>query len=203
MTTSLAEKVAHKTLYRQGTPVRVAARYFAAAGYAIGPGGLTLTEGGITLQKGAMYGMGASSSPDLVILTDVSDDKVKYVSYPFNGSPRTIEAWIAKDLLAKGTRQRLKQYGKYMDPKTKSSMESLLKGGKGRSENMNDWKQVTVQAIASEPGVDQWRAAEQYGNVGGLDDDKHGMIYEIETFQKTVPEIKKDKRLKVLKVSNR
>jgi hypothetical protein len=149
-----------------------------------------------------MYGMGASSSPSLVILTEVSDEKVKYLDYPFNGSPRSIEAWIAKDLLTKGTRTWLKTYGKY-DPKLKSSMESLLGGGKGRSENLNDWKQITVQAVAADPGSDEWRTAEEYGNVAGLDSKEHGMIYEIETFQKSLAEIKKDKRLKVLKVTNR
>lgn len=174
-----------------------------AAGYVIGPRGLQEPESGITLQKGAMYGLGASSSPSLVILTDVSDTKVKYVTYPFSGSPLTMEAWIAKDLLAKGTRTYLRNGGSYIDKKLKSSMESLLKGGKGISENMNDWKQVTIQAVAAEPGKDEWRAAEEYGNVGGLDDPEHGMIYEIESFNSEVPKIKKDKRLKVLKVVNR
>lgn len=202
--TDTASKVAHEYLHRQGTPTRVAARFYTkeAAGYAIGPGGLTPTESGITLQKGAMYGLGASSSPSLVILTEVSDSKVKYLTYPFNGSPLSLEAWIAKDLLTKGTRTWLKSHGKYQ-PKTRSSMESLLKGGKGRTENLNDWKEITVQAIAAEPGKDEWRTAEQYGNVGGIDSDEHGEIYEIEAFQKDLADIKKDKRLKVLKVKKR
>lgn len=204
MADPLAERIAHQTLHRLGTPLRVAAKYVkTAGGYVVGPGGLEAPESNITLQKGAMYGLGASSSPNLVILTDVSDTKIKYLNYPYNGSPSTMEAWIAKDLLAKGTRTYLRTYGSHIDKKLKSSMESLLKGGKGISENMNDWKQVTIQAVAADPGKDEWRAAEEYGNVGGLDDPEHGQIYEIEAFNSEVPKIKKDKRLKVLKVVNR
>lgn len=203
MADPIAERIAHQTLHRLGTPLRVAARYVKEAGYAIGPGGLQNTESGITLQKGAMYAIGASSSPQLVILTEVSDSKIKYVTYPFDGSPSTMEAWIAKDLLAKGTRTYIRTYGSHMDKKLKSSMQSLLNGGKGIAENMNDWKRVTIQAVAAEPGKDEWRAAEEYGSVGDLDDPEHGQIYEIEAFNSEVPKIKKDKRLKVLKVVNR
>lgn len=196
-------KLSRKQAHRQGTPVRVAARFLkSAAGYRIGPSGLEDTESGITLQKGAMYGLGASSSPTLVILTDVSDTKVKYVAYPFDGSPLSMEAWIAKDLLARGTRTWLKTHGQY-DSKRRSSMESLLKGGKGRTEKLSDWKKIVVEAVSSEPGKDEWRAAEEYGNVAGINSDEHDEVYEIETFQKELPEIKKDKRLKILKVKNR
>lgn len=201
MTDTAADKVAHQYLHRHGTPTRVAAR-FVEAGYVLGPGGLEETSSGITLQKGSMYALGASSSPQLVILTEANDSKVKYLMYPFDGSAQTMEAWIAKDLLTKGTRTWLKTYGKY-HPKLRSSMESLLKGGRGKVENLNDWKQITVQVVSAEPGKDEWRTAELYGNVGGLNSDEHGEIYEIETFQKELSEIKKDKRLKVLKVKNR
>lgn len=182
---------------------RVARRHLEAAGYAIGPRGLEETESGITLQKGAMYGMGASSSPQLVVLTDVSDSKIKYKVYPFQGSDKTIERWIGQDLLAKGTRTHLKYYGAHMDKLVKSSMESLLQGGKGRVENLDDYKPIRVLTVSADPDVDEWRTAEQYGNVGGLIGKDGETQYEIDTYQKTLPEIKKDRRLKVLKVEPR
>lgn len=192
------------------TAYRIAARFVTAAGnrFVIGPGGLEEPGGsGINLQKGAMYGLGASSSPTRVVLTDVTDEKVKYVEGPyFQGSARTMEAWIARDLLEKGTRTLLKAYGKYMDPKLRSSMESLLKGGKGRVEKLNDYKPIKVDAVATDPNKDEWRTAEQYGSVGGREETIQGkevMVYEIDSTQGELADIKRDKRLKVLKVSPR
>jgi hypothetical protein len=150
-----------------------------------------------------MYGMGASSSPDTVILTSVGEDQVKYLLYPFDGSPHSIQTWIAKDLLTRGTQQYLKTYGTHMDKKTKASMESLLQGGKGRTEKMSDWKRVVIHAVATDPDKDEWYTAEQYGNVGGRDGEDGRTTYEIEAFQSEVAKVKKDPRLEVIKVVDR
>lgn len=172
-----------------------------AKGYVVCAKGLEDPVGPeITLQKGAMYGMGASSSPQTVVLTEVTDSKVKYRTWPFQGGDKTIEAWIARDLLDKGTRTLLKR--RRLDPKLKSSMESLLRGGKGRVEKLEDYKPIEVEVEATDPSKDEWYAAEEYGNVAGRQDGET-MVYIIDMLQKELSELKKDRRFKVLKVKPR
>ncbi len=176
-----------------------------AGGYVIGPRGLEKPNPKITLQDGAAYYLGASSSPQFVILTDVSDKMVKYKSYPFDGSELRMERWIAADLLDKGTRTALKTYGSHMDPDLKHAMESLPRGGKGRKENMHDYKRVTVTVEPTEAyqGKDMWYAAEEYGGVaGGVDDDESVTQYHITTNNKSVEQLRNDRRFKVIKVQN-
>lgn len=183
---------------------RVLDRYKKAGGWALGPKGLEPPKSLITLQEGAAYYLGASSSPTFVVLTDVSGDRVKYKKYPFTGSEQVMEKWIAADLLTKGTQTYLKMYGKYVPEDMRRSMESLLRGGKGKKEDLDDYKPVTIHLQNAEElkGQDLWRAAEEYGNVAGLETDD-GMEYVVEAEQRQVEEVKKDPRFKVLKVESR
>lgn len=185
----------------------VVQRYKAAAGRAVlGPGGLERPTGaGITLQEGAAYWLGASSSPQMVILTKVTDDKVRYKAYPFTGSDKGMERWIAADLLYRGSTTHLRDYGRYMDPGLKHSLESLLKGGKGRKEDMDSYRPVTLVLTPADDkkGEDLWYAAEEYGGVGGREDDKEGYVYEVSTSKGVAEKAKNDRRFKVLEVKNR
>ncbi len=168
--------------------------------------GIVAPEGAhITLQKGCPYYLGASSMPDFVILTDVDDDRVSYEKSPFKGNKIRIERWIAADLIAKGTKRGLETYGDVMSPDLKASMVSCLKGGKGRPVDIEDYRPVTVDAIPSEKykGQDLWRAAEEYGNVGGRYDKEDEMTYEIDTNRLRAEKMKNDSRFQVLKVTKR
>lgn len=172
----------------------------------IGPGGLEKPKGsGLTLQEGAAYWLGASSSPQMVILTDVTDKMVSYKRYPFTGPAQKLERWIASDLLARGTAQHLKQYGSHMDPELKRSLESLLRGGKGRKEDPDDYRPVTITLAPADAqaGKDLWYAAEEYGGVGGEEQPDGTMHYLVDTQKKNVDQAKSDPRFKVLKVENR
>jgi len=197
----VAARHRHQTLLN-----RIAQRYRVAKGYAIGPGGLE-TPGGknLTLQEGAAYWLGASSSPQMVILTDVTDDRVKYKTYPFTKGDQVMERWIAADLLARGTATHLKQYGSHMDPGLKRSLESLLAGGKGRKEDMDSYKPVTLVLTPADDmkGQDLWYAAEEYGGVGGREDAKEGYVYEVASSKGRAEQAKNDRRFKVLKVTPR
>lgn len=186
---------------------RVVGAVVAAGGYSIGPGGLekNTSGGSMTLQEGAMYALGASSSPSLVVLTSVSEDTVKYKVWPFDGADRGLASWIARDLLSKGTATYLKMRGAQMakfDPDLKRSMESLLKGGKGRKEKLSDYEPVTIHAEATIEG-DLWYQAEAYGNVGSYTDDDGKTVYEISTQRRELDRVKADKNFKVVKVENR
>jgi hypothetical protein len=172
----------------------------------IGPKGLQQPGGkSLTLQEGAAYWMGASTSPKMVIVTDVTDDRVKFKSYPFTGGAQTLERWIAADLFAKGSETHLKQYGAYMDPDLKRSLESLLRGGKGRKEDMDDYRPVTMTLAPADDqkGEDLWYAAEEYGGVGGQTQDDGTMYYMVDTEKRNVEKAKNDRRFKVVKVENR
>jgi hypothetical protein len=172
----------------------------------IGPKGLQKPGGtNLTLQEGAAYWMGASTSPKMVIVTDVTDDRVKFKSYPFTGSPQVLERWIAADLFAKGTEMQLRQYGAHMDPGLKRSLESLLRGGKGRKEDMDDYHPVTMTLAPADDqkGEDLWYAAEEYGGVGGQHQDDGGMHYVVDTEKRNVERAKNDPRFRVVEVKNR
>lgn len=171
----------------------------------IGPKGLQQPGGtSLTFQEGAAYWMGASTSPKMVIVTDVTDDRVKFKSYPFTGSPQVLERWIAADLFSKGTERYLQMYGAHMDPGLKHSLESLLRGGKGRKEDMDDYRPVTM-TLAPADGMegDLWYAAEEYGGVGGQHQDDGTMHYIVDTEKRNAERAKNDRRFKVLEVKNR
>lgn len=184
---------------------RVATKHLAIQRAVFGPGGLTAPGGKtLTLQEGAAYWMGASTSPQMVILTSVTDDRLKYKAYPFTGGEKTIERWIGADLLERGTRTYLKLYGRHIEPDLRSSLQRLLDGGKGRKEDPKDYKPIKIHAVATDEfdGQDLWRQAEQYGGVGSYE--KDGVtVYEISAQNKVLDSIKSDRHFKVIKVEDR
>lgn len=168
--------------------------------YSIEEGGLRkLERRNITLEPGAVYALGASSSPSLIIITKADDNFISYRSYPYKKDMR-IERVIGEDLIAKGTETWLKTYGKY-HPEFARSMKSGLKGGKVTRYKLSDFERVTAYA---EPvgGSDSelWRDAEQYGNVSFNTADN---VFEIETDGFRLKELRKDKNFKVVKVASR
>lgn len=184
---------------------RVASNHVAISRGVLGPGGIKAPGGSkLTMQEGAAYWLGASTSPKMVILTSVTDDRVKFKTYPFTGGDQTMERWIAADLLDQGTRTYLKMYGRHIDPDLKQSLESLLRGGKGRKEDMKDYKPVTIHVRAAPgfEGEDLWYEAEQYGGVGSRDDEGF-TIYEINAQNKAVEMVKNNRKFKIIKVENR
>lgn len=178
----------------------------------IGAGGLQKPGGGkVSILPNREYWLGASSSPQHIIVTKVSDDRVTYRTYPYD-KDHFIQKWIAADLIEKGSTTHLKRYGQYMGPEDKRSLEDLLKGGKGKKVSLKDFEQVTV-LVGKGKGHEErdlWREAERYGNVGGLagpsgdmSGTAHDFRYEIDTNRKVLKKLQKDKRFEVMKVSKR
>lgn len=161
----------------------------------IGPGGIEPPKNVALVAPGRYY-MGASSSPKLVIITAVGPESITYYD-PYDGSKRTMQRWIAEDLIAKGTATWLKTYGKY-HPKDAAELKKALEGKPPKKTKLKDWDRIVVhvQAKSGDPyGETVWRAAERYGSVGGMTQPDGSEVLEIRGFRKGVEGAKKDPNL--------
>lgn len=74
-------------------------------------GGVVAAES-VSLTKGHVYAMGASSSPDMIQIDYVTDDRIGYHrTYKWDGKVSVIERWIGEDLIAQGERTFKARYG--------------------------------------------------------------------------------------------
>lgn len=163
--------------------------------FVIGAGGLTRPKS-YEVKKGFVYGMGASSSPHLVYITDVTADRIKYKNYPFDGRELVVERWIGEDLIRQGTETKLRdnevlqrQYG--------------FKRPIAVKINPRKYKPVIAYAIATVPAgktreTDPWYWAEEYGGVGARETPQ-GYEYRINTSFGDLARLRKDKRFKVVR----
>jgi len=150
------------------------------------------------------YWLGASSSPDHIVVTAVDSKWITFMRYPYQ-SAQKIEYDIGKSLIDQGSRTHLATYGKHMSPADKSSLDDLLRGGKGREVDPGDFKRtkVTVKFVGKpedDPRGDKdgWYAAEHYGGVGGFKLPDGSEALEIETDVAGFKAIQKDKLFKVI-----
>lgn len=163
-------------------------------------GGLSALET-ILLVPNSVYFIGASTSPDHIVVTKVSDDEVDYVT-THNMKKARLDFDIASDLIARGTKTWIDSY-KSNFPKLAKSLSNNLAGKKG-SENGKakaaDYikYEVKVRSMQKEPVTgrnnDPWYELEQYGSVGMMDDG----TYTVSTTAKELRDIKKNKNFTVL-----
>ena len=87
-------------------------RYGRAVRGRIGSRGIEATES-IHLMPGHTYAMGASTSPSLVDVVQVTDDRIRYRKHGNFGdtSEKVIERWIGEDLIARGERHFRASHG--------------------------------------------------------------------------------------------
>jgi len=157
-------------------------------------------KSGIRIQKNTEYYMGASTSPKHIIVTDVNDRFITYMTYPYKKKLR-IDRKIGEDLIIQGVRTWIKTYGSRY-PKDVANFKKLLAGKKGKTVNPKDFQTVDVVAKvvgkhASDPEA-LWREAERYGGVGFNMKDK---VFKISTTRGTLQRLKKNKNFEVVKVS--
>lgn len=167
--------------------------------FSLGGGGMRQLERlPITLEKGAVYALGASSSPDLVFIMKADDRSITYRKWPYKKDLR-IERMIGEDLINRGTKAWLK-FGR--DPAISNSMKSGLKGGKVKRFDLEDFQRFEVQASPTKGGMDEnWRDAEQYGGVGWVNEKGSEKGYFVITMNgAALKKIKKDNNYKVIKV---
>lgn len=174
--------------------------------FVIGAGGLEEPGGGkIAILPNRMYFMGASSAPDHIFVTKADEEQIEYLKHPFEGKPLRVQTWIGRDLINKGSTRALAAYGHRMTKDERSSLQDLLNGGKGRPTKLSDIQYVYAKVEPAKGYEDQdlWYEAERYGNVGGFADKTTGktVAYEIHLQRNQVPELKRNKKFKVVKVS--
>jgi len=184
----------------------VEANGFGEAVFAIEPGGLRrLGAGKLQLRPGTECFMGASSSPDHIVVVKADDKWIEYTSYLLGyKKTRRIQRSIGEDLISQGCQNWLKtaRYNKVLISKVKD----LLAGKKVKPVKVEDFQPVIIVAEPTTkkdfgeggPPMSLWRRAEQYGNVGWL---RTGQ-FEIQGQRNVVKSIKKDKEFRVVSVTD-
>lgn len=149
----------------------------------------------IHLVPNSVYFLGASSSPDQILVTKIDNKYITYRKYPYEQDLR-IDAQIGSDLIAKGTSTWLsKGYGKYR-PALKKTLELNLAGKKGPENGKHkpkDYERIRVGITVNHS--DPYGYAQQFGVIVGMFDEASGYV-EIETNRRTLrDEIKKDRNI--------
>ncbi len=92
----------------------------------------------IAIFKDHEYYIGASSSPEHIVVTKVTDDAIHYRKSPYKKELR-VERWVGEDLIAKGTATWLKSgYVKYQPERAKRLRAAMA----GKKTQTMDWKKL-------------------------------------------------------------
>lgn len=130
----------------------------------IGSGGLR-KQTGIKIFPNSVYYIGASTSPSMILVTDVSGDRYTYASYPYNQT-RTGSLRYDMGLIADGTVMHAKQYAAYTDAKQKDTWKKNLKGEKGPlngKQKLKDYQYILVTCVANAKTRDLYGQTKNYG----------------------------------------
>lgn len=147
-------------------------------------------EKGIFLQPNTIYYMGASSSPDMMIVSAVGDTHIEYYRYPYE-TPLRMERDIAEDLITRGCRRWMENHKDILTTpgyegfaRMYASFRDMLDGKESDClVHVDDYRRVSVEVAIDKDApdyaaaddsfpsksvkVDYWRELEQYGSVGG------------------------------------
>lgn len=126
------------------------------------------------IKIGCTYYLGASSSPDLVYILDVTSTRITYMN-TYEGKPRTEDRRVVESLIADGCatirarRKHLTAKSYAWEIKGQDIYEQAI-GAEVPSWHF-DRHTVLVTTTQGDPMSDKnWRAAEEFGGVGGIDD---------------------------------
>lgn len=159
-----------------------------------------LKSGKIKMQPNTVYFMGASSSPDRIIVTKVQDKWIYYLNYPYRKEHK-IDRSIGEDLIYRGVTTWLKSHSSYSDDTNTpnlmdqiKSLKNMLDGKDGDKIDPREeqYVEITVSVSPKYKGVDFWRALEEYGSVG-MKDDK----YIVRMQRGNVVDLEQDDRFKI------
>lgn len=175
--------------------------------FLIGQGGLEkLKTGKIRIQPNTFYYMGASSSPERILVTKVSERSIDYQMSPYSGKQRSIGRSIGEDLIFKGVTTWMKLgYNEYpWGRKEKIKFEKLLAGKSVKPIKPKDYAPVTVTVVAAKgyEKKDLWREAEKYGGVGAKGE-PGSYQYVISMESGGVKRLRQDKHFDVISVKKR
>ena len=174
--------------------------------YTMGAGGLQAIETGVIhLQPNSVYYMGASSSPDQIIVTKVDDNYIEYIKPIYNNSKKMkIERPSGESLILDGSNTWLKTYGRF--PENKKIADTLRKNLDGKKGPNNgkvkpsEYDRYVLTIKGAKGSNDVYGAAKQWGVIGPWNG-KSGeeAEVELEVYKIYIPLIKKDKQLKITK----
>lgn len=164
--------------------------------YAITANGLKPCEK-FNVTVGCTYYMGASSSPDLVHILDVTPTRITYAR-TYKGTARAEDRRIIESLIAEGCatikdrRKHLTSDSYTWEFAAQETYESRI-GDSVPSWNFNRHN-VLVRPVSGDPMSDaNWRAAEAFGGVGGIGD-----LLEIRCDGKSLADLRNDARFVIV-----
>ena len=108
------------------------------------------SSGGIFLGPNQRYFMGASENPQLVIVSQVTDDAVKYYAFPWK-KEQTLRKDIAADLFVKGSQTFLNSDAASNDEDLQRSIEAVLAGNPGEKVSIEDQQPTNLQVKYTGP----------------------------------------------------
>lgn len=162
--------------------------------YSIGSNGLQNVKK-FDLTVGCTYYMGASSSPDLVHVLAVDKYRVTYAR-TYKGVARSDDRRMIEDLIATGCATIL-QRALCNDASTPAYVvegQKIYASRIGASCPSSDFDHHTVVVRPVNGTIEQnWSAAEEYGGVGGIDDN-----LEIACQGKALNDLRKDLRFVIV-----
>lgn len=99
---------------------------------------------GIFIGPGQRYFMGASTDPQMVIVSKISEDYVWYNSFPFKKAEK-LKKEIAGDLFKTGSQTWLKDPKSKTEEDLRTSIESILNGRPGERVSLDDYQYSSIQ----------------------------------------------------------
>jgi len=142
----------------------------------------------------SIYFLGASNSPEMILVTDINDKHITYYIYPFK-SPSKIDTWVGKDLIKQGTLKALSNGYVDHDRNLQSTLRSNLKGRKGvcnGKHKLSDYTYIKT-IIFCKKGTDVYGVGSSYGIVGQWSPEENSI--EVETMKINIKNIRRDSRV--------
>jgi len=170
------------------------------AQYSLGGGGMKkLGDEKILILPNTEYYMGASSSPDRILVKAIDDNFITFSSYPFK-KYRKIETPIGKHLIQTGTEAFIKLRGKYFPEESKSFKANLAgkKGSRTGKTKPSDVERVTVKIWGKDGGNDLYKIGKSWGVVSKWNEGDNTI--EVDTERRNVKDMKKDSNIAKLKL---
>lgn len=147
--------------------------------FVIGKTGLEpLRTTGLKLMKNASFHMGASSSPDEIIIMSVGKDLIKYRTHPFKKELR-IDKQSGLHLIKTGVKTWLKSGYVKRFPKRARSYRDWLQGGTPYIIEPENYEMVKVLIRSDSRDDDIYGIGKQYGVVGKWDERENSVEVEL------------------------
>jgi len=180
--------------------------------FVIGGRGMRQVDTSLEIFPNRTYWMGASTSPDWVMVTKVDEKWISYFHISGSQKDLKIEKNIGQDMIKTALETELKLYGSTVPDRAKYIKQLLknknpkvdLSTGKNKPVK-KDFERVELHIVpkkgakAKARGGDFWYDAEKYGGVGSKEEGGR-TVYVVNSQRYIIDEIKKDKLFDIIKI---